>query len=98
MHRVQQRWDKVRGELQRVVSEGNAADFMGGGVHGAAATRGTGIGGALARSGQRQLDALSHGARSEGARLFESNWVGTVALGRAQFGAQCCFAIIHTLL
>jgi hypothetical protein len=31
MHRVQQRWDKVRGELQRVVSEGNAADFMGGG-------------------------------------------------------------------
>jgi hypothetical protein len=28
----------------------------------------------------------------------ETDSVGTVALGRAQFGAQCCFAIIQTLL
>jgi hypothetical protein len=30
--------------------------------------------------------------------LSETDWVGTVALGWAQFGAQCCFAIIQTLL
>jgi hypothetical protein len=30
--------------------------------------------------------------------LSETDWVGTVALCRAQFGAQCCFAIIQTLL
>jgi hypothetical protein len=70
------------------------------GVRGAAATRGTGSGGALARLGQRGGTALARRAvaRSEDAGLSESDWVGTVALGRAQFGAQCCFAIIHTLL
>jgi hypothetical protein len=30
--------------------------------------------------------------------LSETDWVGTVALGRAQFGAQYCFVIIQTLL
>jgi hypothetical protein len=30
--------------------------------------------------------------------LSETDWVGTVALGRAQFGAQYCFATIQTLL
>jgi hypothetical protein len=32
MRQVQQRWDKKRGELQRVVSEGNTTDCMGGHV------------------------------------------------------------------
>jgi hypothetical protein len=31
-------------------------------------------------------------------RLSETDWVGTVALGRAQFGAQYRFTIIQTLL
>jgi hypothetical protein len=30
--------------------------------------------------------------------MSETDWVGNVALGRAQFGAQYCFAIIQTLL
>jgi hypothetical protein len=63
------------------------------GARGAAATRDTGSGGVLARSRQRRLDT-----RSKDAGLSESDWVGTIAVGRAQFGAQCCFAIIHTLL
>jgi hypothetical protein len=60
---------KKRGELQRVASKGDAADCMVGGARGAAATRGTGSGGAVgtARSEQRRLDALSRGARSEDA-------------------------------
>jgi hypothetical protein len=55
----------------------------------AAVTRGAGSGGALAWSEQRRL-----GARSETPELSETDWVGTVALGRAQFGEQYCFAII----
>jgi hypothetical protein len=39
---------------------------------------------------------MTRGRKTPG--LSETNWVGTVALGRAQFGAQCCFAIIQTLL
>jgi hypothetical protein len=60
----------------------------------AVVTCGAGSGGALAWSEQRRLGVLSHCARSGDAGLSESDWVGTVALGRAQFGAQCCFTII----
>jgi hypothetical protein len=92
---------KKRGEIQRVASEGNAADCMGG-MWSSSDTRHRQRrrAGAVetALSEQRRLDALSCGTRSEDAGLSESDWVGTVALGRAQFGAQCCFAIIHTLL
>jgi hypothetical protein len=49
-----------------VASEGNTGPLHGWHVE-AAATRGAGIGGALARSEQRRLGALSHGARSEDA-------------------------------
>jgi hypothetical protein len=60
----------------------------------AAVTRGAGSGGALAWSEQRRLGALSRCALSETPELSETDWVGTVALGRAQFGEQYCFAII----
>jgi hypothetical protein len=56
----------------------------------ALATRGTDIGGALARLEQRRLGVLSHGQKTPG--RSETDSVGTVALGRAQFGAQCCFS------
>jgi hypothetical protein len=66
-------------------------------------TRDTSSGGALARSGQRGRNSADstryHAARGRKTPgLSESDCVGTVALGRAQFGAQYCFAIIHTLL
>jgi hypothetical protein len=72
-------------------------------ARGAAATRGAGSRGALAWSGQRDRNnagsaryRATRGQKTPG--LSETDWVGTVALGRAQFGAQCCFAIIQTLL
>jgi hypothetical protein len=68
------------------------------GVRVVAGTRGAGSGGKLAAvetaAAQRAV-ALSMVRRR---RLSETDWVGTVALGRAQFGAQYLFAIIQTLL
>jgi hypothetical protein len=68
------------------------------GVGVAAGTRGTGSGGELAAIGtaaaQRAVALRAVGRR----RLSETDWVGIVALGRAQFGAQYRFAIIQTLL
>jgi hypothetical protein len=68
------------------------------GVHVAAGTRGADSGGKLAAVGiaaARCAVALRAVGRR---RLSETDWVGTVALGRAQFGAQYRFAIIQTLL
>jgi hypothetical protein len=62
-----------------------------------AVTRGAGSGGELAWSEQRWLSAIV--LRAVGRRRqSETDWVSTVALGRAQFGAQYRFAIIQTLL
>jgi hypothetical protein len=62
----------------------------------AAVTHGAGIGGALARSGKCGQNSAGsmryHAASSRNTPgLSETDWVGTVALDRAQFGAQCCF-------
>jgi hypothetical protein len=51
--------------------------------------------GSWQRSEQQRLGVLSAVGRH---RLSETDWVSTVALGRAQFGAQYRFAIIQTLL
>jgi hypothetical protein len=59
-------------------------------------THGAGIEGALARSGQCGQNSAgsarchaAHGRKMSG--LSETDSVGSVALGWAQFGAQCCF-------
>jgi hypothetical protein len=68
------------------------------GVRVAAGTRSADNGGKLAAVGtaaDRRAVALSVVGRR---RLSETDCVSTVALGRAQFGAQYRFTIIQTLL
>jgi hypothetical protein len=68
------------------------------GVRVAAGTRGAGSGGklvAVETAAARRAVMVSAVGRH---RLSETDWVGTVALDRAQIGAQYRFAIIQTLL
>jgi hypothetical protein len=65
----------------------------------AATTRGAGIGAALVRSGDSSTVRTAPARRAVTRRAVERRGgrsetvsVGTVALGRAQFGAQCCFS------
>jgi hypothetical protein len=85
------------------------ASLTGGGMGGAWSSRGSrdtrrwqrreaGSGGKLAAVGTAVARRAVMLSAVERRRLSETDWVGTVALGRAQIGAHYRFAIIQTLL